>query len=70
MPLAAAVGLNLDDIPGLKPERVEETEARLQPGTVKAVLFQVWPALPCCFTRVLSSDPPAVVGCADGFHNC
>ena len=36
-----------DNIPGLKPETIEETEKRIEAKTVKGVLFQVCVGAPC-----------------------
>lgn len=39
--------LDAENIPGLKPETIEETEKRMEEKTVKWVLFQVtWLAIP------------------------
>ena len=36
-----------ENIPGLKPETIEETEKRIEAKTVKGVLFQVCLSSPC-----------------------
>ena len=38
-----------ENIPGLKPETIEETEKRMEEKTVKCALFQV-----CCFNFLIT----------------
>ena len=64
-----------DNIPGLKPETIEETEKRIEAKTVKGVLFQVCvgaPCTPCSLLCVNASGahhrgfPYGTASCAPG----